>query len=179
MLPLLSSAVESSAQMARFEAFAGRSAMIGFGAALFIEALSESSVFAIPSDQLAAVAAAFAVCIGAAAALAARGGAPAGGEGMSPHFAADGAHQLEAVVSSLTASARSASGVTQLKVDEVRGRRQLQFWGAGPQPRESREGARAEEPRHARARTGRGLRPWPRAHCHHATHASRGAGTPM
>lgn len=126
--------------MARFEALAGRSAMIGFFAALGIEAFSESSVFAIPSDQYTLVAAAFAASIGAAAALAAARGAglaSAGGGGA----AADGAHLLEAVVSSLTASARSASGVTQLKVDEVRASRPL-----GGARGSTRRGARPPAP---------------------------------
>ncbi|KAI8473708.1 MAG: hypothetical protein J3K34DRAFT_518817 [Monoraphidium minutum] len=113
VLPLLSSAVESSAQVA----LAGRSAMIGFFAAIVVESVESGrqSIFSIAPDQLTPVAAAFVVSIGAAAGLA----AAAAGGALGAGAAARGGGLLEAVVSSLTATRRSASGVTQLKVDEV------------------------------------------------------------
>ncbi|GBF90320.1 hypothetical protein Rsub_02426 [Raphidocelis subcapitata] len=113
VLPLLSSAVESSAQVARFESAAGRSAMIGFFVAMLLEAGTEHSLFTtIAAGQAATLAAAAAGCVAAAAAAAAAAAsAPA-----APRL---GAAIHEAVLSSLTATQRAASGVTQHRVDDA------------------------------------------------------------
>ncbi|KAI8468467.1 MAG: hypothetical protein J3K34DRAFT_522931 [Monoraphidium minutum] len=139
ILPLVSSAVESSAEMARFESVAGRSAMVGFLVAAALEGFSSQPAFAFGAPgaaPLAALAAASVLAVaaaGAAAAAAARPRAAADQLGPPPAAPAAptasgesgrawwwlGAGIHESVMSSLTATRGSASGVTQLRVDEV------------------------------------------------------------
>ncbi len=102
----------AQAQVQRFEVFAGRSAMLGFAAAFAAELLTEESLFSgllsATSDRVA-----YAAALAAALAVAAAAAAAASKQ-------REGARDLEEVViTSLTASARSAASVNGGRVDSA------------------------------------------------------------
>jgi hypothetical protein len=85
--------------------------MVGFFVAMAFEWGSERSTFSsLSSGEVAAAAAALLACVTAAAAAAAAGAGGARGLGAGIY---------ESVLASLTATQRSGSGVTQVKVDQV------------------------------------------------------------
>lgn len=113
LLPLLSDYVQATASVSRFERFAGRSAMVGAGVALLLEATFPStlpdglfgSATSGGAAQFAALVAALVCC---SAALAARLQRPFSSRRL-----------LEPIIASLTSKRRSFSGVTQTNVDRA------------------------------------------------------------
>lgn len=107
VMSLISACIEVEAQVQRFELVAGRSAMIGFLLAVFVELFTDEGVFHVSSDVLSLFGSLSIVCLIGAVILAAtskrRLGAPF----------------KEAVITSLTAAKRSAASVTQSPVDKA------------------------------------------------------------
>jgi len=111
LLSNISKAVEIQASTSRFEVFAGRSAMLGTMTALCIESLTEESLIGAGAGTGVATALAamgIASIVSGATLAAISRGSDAGVPAL-----------LEPVITSLTAAKRSASGVSESRVDDM------------------------------------------------------------
>ncbi|KAL4432194.1 hypothetical protein ABPG77_005956 [Micractinium sp. CCAP 211/92] len=113
LLPLLSDYVQATASVSRFERFAGRSAMVGAGVALLLEATFPSTLpdglfGSATTGGAAQFAALVTMLVCCSAALAARLQRPFSSRRL-----------LEPIIASLTSKRRSFSGVTQTNVDRA------------------------------------------------------------
>lgn len=107
VMSLISACIEMDAEVQRFELVAGRSAMIGFFVAIFVEVGTDNSIFGVSDSALSLFGSLLVFSVVSAVVLAVNAKNRLG------------ATFKEAVITSLTAVKRSAGSVSQSQVDKA------------------------------------------------------------